>query len=179
MIYRKNREQDANAHLHHHALSTASGTLRNHLDKSHRAEYDRLCAQNGWKNYLAEADIQKAAKAKEVIQVAKRESFTMDGLLNRLVRFIVADDQVSNYVSLRNFLLTFNHQSIRVVECIEFRELLLFACQEISDSDLPKRDKIHNMIVDASVDYFEVLKKQMGVCYLFSLKSCSSFTAFI
>lgn len=93
-IYRKAREQDANANLHHHATTTATGTLRSHLGKSHRVEYDRFCAQNGCKNYLNEADIQKAAKAKEVVQVAKRETFSVDGLMKCIVKFIVADDQV-------------------------------------------------------------------------------------
>ena len=100
MIYRKDNQQDPNVHLHHHAVSTATGTLRNHLNKSHREEYDRACAQNGWKNYLVDADVQKAAKAKEITQVAKRESFTMDGFLKHIVKFIVADDQVSRNIRL-------------------------------------------------------------------------------
>jgi hypothetical protein len=94
MFYREARKQDPNANLHHHAITTATGTLRVHLNKSHRVEYDRLCGENGWKNCLAEADIQKTAKAEAVIQVAKRESFSADGLLKRIVKFIVADDQV-------------------------------------------------------------------------------------
>lgn len=57
----------------------------------------------------------------------------------------------------------------------EFRELLVYACPEINDSNLAKRDKIHNMIVNASVDYMEVLKKQLGVCFS-SLKSFTLFT---
>jgi hypothetical protein len=94
MIYREAWELDHNAHLHSHALTTATGTLRVHLGKCHREEYDRQCAQNGWKNNLAEADLQKAAKEKAVVQAAKREDFTVNGLLNCIVRFIVADDQV-------------------------------------------------------------------------------------
>jgi hypothetical protein len=46
-------------------------------------------------NRLKEADIQKAAKAEAVIQVAKRELFNVDGLLMHIVRWIVTDDQVS------------------------------------------------------------------------------------
>jgi uncharacterized membrane-anchored protein len=107
MIYRKVKEQDHNALVHHHATSTATGTLRNHLDKAHRAEYDTICSQNGWKNHLTEADQQKAAKAIEVTQVAKRESFTMDGLLKRIVKFVVADDQVSRIIGLCFFPTNF------------------------------------------------------------------------
>lgn len=100
MIYRDAKEQDPKAHVHHHAITTATGTLRNHLGKSHREEYDRKCAEGGWKNHLAEADKQKAAKNKGAMQVAKREAFSMDGLLNRIVKFIVADDQVILFPSL-------------------------------------------------------------------------------
>lgn len=100
MIYRKDKEQNPNAHVHHHATTTSTGTLRVHLNKSHRVEYDRICAQKGWNNSLAEADTRKAAKEKEAIQVAKRELFTVDGLLNRIVKFIVADDQVSRNIEL-------------------------------------------------------------------------------
>jgi hypothetical protein len=58
-------------------------------------------------------------------------------------------------------------QSIRVVECSEFRDLMLYACPEIKESDLAKRDKIHNLIVNASGDYIEILKKELGVCSSF------------
>lgn len=64
------------------------------------------------------------------------------------------------------------------MECPEFRELLLYACPEINDSDLAKRDKFHDMIVDASVDYMEVLKKQLGVCFR-SLKAAHYSQIFI
>ena len=50
------------------------------------------------------------------------------------------------------------------MECPKSCDLLLYACPaEINDLDLAKLDKIHDLIVDASVDYFEVLKKQFGV----------------
>ena len=94
MIYSEATAKDPKGYVHHHALTMATGTLRNHLRKSHWEKYDKLCAENGWKNNLAEADIQKAEKEKEVVQVAKREEFTVKGLLSCIVRFIMADDQV-------------------------------------------------------------------------------------
>ena len=45
-----------------------------------------MCSQNGWKNNLAEAEKQKAETA--------REPFNMEGLLKRIAKFIVANDQV-------------------------------------------------------------------------------------
>jgi hypothetical protein len=44
---------------------------------------------------------------------------------------------------------------------------MLYACPEIKESDLAKRDKIHNLIVNASGDYIEILKKELGVCSSF------------
>jgi hypothetical protein len=64
------------------------------------------------------------------------------------------------------------------VECPEFRELLLYACPEIQDSELAKRDKIHDMIVDASADYIEVLRKELGVSSSF-LKTAHYLQIFI
>jgi hypothetical protein len=110
MIYSDANAQDPKVNVHHHAITTATGTLRNHLGKAHREDYDKLCAQNGWKNNLAEADIQKAAKEKAVSQAAKREEFTVNGLLHRLVRFIVADDQVRS-ISLSYCVLICNLRS--------------------------------------------------------------------
>jgi hypothetical protein len=75
-----------------------------------------------------------------------------------MIRLDLLNECLSNSTNMLSL------QSIRVVECPEFRELLLYACPEINDSDLARRDKIHN-IVNASVDYFEVLKKQLGVCF--------------
>jgi hypothetical protein len=95
IIYREAREQDTNAHLHHHTITTATGTLHTHLDKFHREEYNKHCAENALQNHLKEANIQKAAKVEAVIQVAKGELFNVDGLLMHIVRWIVADDQVS------------------------------------------------------------------------------------
>jgi hypothetical protein len=114
MIYRDAKEEarDPKAYVHHHAITTATGTLRNHLGKSHREEYDRKCAESGWKNHLAEADKQKAAKDKVAMQVAKKEAFSMDGLLNCIVKFIVADDQVYYFRVFKLFLLMFYLHSL-------------------------------------------------------------------
>jgi hypothetical protein len=46
--------------------------------------------------------------------------------------------------------------------------LALYAFPEIKDSDLAKRNKIHNMIVSESVEYLEALTKQLKVCQCFN-----------
>jgi hypothetical protein len=104
MNHRENREKDATVEVHHHALSTSTSTLRSHLNKVHRAEYDRICAQNSWKNPLKDAEKQKAEAAKVVARVAAREPFSLDGLLKRIARFIVADDQVCVFFFFKSFM---------------------------------------------------------------------------
>jgi hypothetical protein len=103
--HRENREKDPTAQVHHHALSTSTSTLRNHLNKAHRAKYDAICAQNSWKNHLKDTEKQKAEAANVVARVAAREPFNVKGLLNRIARFIVADDQVFFFKSFIIFLL--------------------------------------------------------------------------
>ena len=62
-----------------------------------------MCSQNGWKNNLAEAEKQKAETAKIVARVASREPFNVDGLLKRIAKFIVTDDQVLFLKSFMGF----------------------------------------------------------------------------
>lgn len=58
------------------------------------------------------------------------------------------------------------------MECPKSCDLLLYACPaEINDLDLAKLDKILDLIVDASVDYFEVLKKTIGSTFYYYSKA--------
>jgi hypothetical protein len=49
---------------------------------------------------MVEKEKQKAVKAKAAIRTAAREPFNIEGLLKRIVRFIVADDQESIFLHL-------------------------------------------------------------------------------
>ncbi|KAG9012889.1 hypothetical protein FRB90_006446 [Tulasnella sp. 427] len=62
---------------------------------------------------------------------AVKESFTMGGFLQRLIRWVVVDDQ-----------------SIRVLECREFRNLLTYISDHLDDSDIPHRTKLTNDIIE-------------------------------
>ena len=93
-VHRDNKTKNPTAHIQTYSLTTTSGTLRAHLAKYHREEYDKKCAENGWKNSLVETEKQKEVMAEVVNRSADREPFSTEGLLKRIVRFIVADDQV-------------------------------------------------------------------------------------
>ena len=89
--------------------------------------------------------------------------FTHTTFLQHLVSFIVADDQASPCTILL-FLTNNSQQSINVIECLEFRCLLLLLRQELREKDIPHRTKICSEIIKAWQEYFVTLKEDMAVC---------------
>lgn len=91
-----------------------------------------------------------------------RPAYSRDAFLTALIRFIVTDDQVSTPLIVnRTWLINF--QSINVIECPEFRNLLLLLREDFKDGDIPHRKKIREVIVQAWAVYFEDLKKELKV----------------
>lgn len=93
-------------------------------------------------------------------------SFSLKELHNHLVAFIVADDQVLYSFALFSLelrLLTVNDQSLNVVECKEFRALLLLLRHDLKDSELCHRTQIRDEIISAWKQYFAVLKADLNV----------------
>lgn len=92
----------------------------------------------------------------------------MDGLLKRIAKFIVADDQVLFFGVIYGIFYLLSLQSLRVIECPEFRDMLLYACHEIEDTDIVKRDSIRSLIINSNARYFKQLKKDLSVRFLLS-----------
>jgi hypothetical protein len=92
-----------------------------------------------------------------------RPPFSQSQLLKVLVNFIVADDQVRiiphQYIVVNH--ITF--QSINVVECREFRDLLLLLREDLQDKDIPHRTKIRESIITAWKSWFLGLKSELAV----------------
>jgi hypothetical protein len=59
--------------------------------------------------------------------------------------------------------LIFNLQSLNVVECVEFRRLLLYLRETLGEEDIPGRTKIRESIIKMWREEFETLKKEMKV----------------
>lgn len=56
-------------------------------------------------------------------------------------------------------------QSINVVECREFRDLILALREDMKESDIPHRTKLRESIIRAWKSYFNlVLKVELEVC---------------
>jgi len=75
-----------------------------------------------------------------------RKPFLPETFLQVLISFIVADDQV-RCVVFSIFLSLILFQSINVMECPEFRNLLLLLRPDLADKDIPHRTKLHQQNV--------------------------------
>ncbi|KAG9018943.1 hypothetical protein FRB90_008137, partial [Tulasnella sp. 427] len=101
-----------------------TSTIRRHLANKHSREYSTVRTVMGMPSL--QAALQTASSAQE----PEKEPFTMDGFIQRLLRWIVVDDQ-----------------SIRVLECPEFRDLLTYVSDHLDDEDIPHRTKLTNEII--------------------------------
>lgn len=59
-----------------------------------------------------------------------------------------------------------------VIECPEFRKLLLLLREDLQDKDIPHRTKIRESIIKAWQTYFARLKADLAVRTLLYLLSC-------
>jgi hypothetical protein len=75
---------------------TANGNLRNHMYKNHPQEYDQAVEQNGWNHRLSsETNDPRGGSNPGNVRKESLPAFSPEAFMEYLVRFIVADDQVS------------------------------------------------------------------------------------
>jgi hypothetical protein len=76
-------------------MKTAKTNCRHHLIREHPATYDKTVLEKGWHYPLS---TEKPGATVTVGELRKRAlpQFTPETFLDYLVRFVVADDQVSN-----------------------------------------------------------------------------------
>jgi len=65
----------------------------------------------------------------------------------------------SSHCSLTNFPC----QSFNVIDCIEFRALLMLLQSKLKKTMIPHRTKIHQLIIEAWNQYFHVLRGDLAV----------------
>ena len=79
---------------------TGNTSLQTHLESIHRTEYLELCEDKGWVNMLPKMRKDVGSGAGNAggggDGGAPRDTFSQSRLLQYLVNFIVANDQVSN-----------------------------------------------------------------------------------
>jgi hypothetical protein len=58
----------------------------------------------------------------------------------------------------------FRLKSLNLVECPEFRRLLLLLRNDLEEAMIPRRTKLRELIIQAWGQYFQVLRRDLAVC---------------
>ncbi|KAF8224399.1 hypothetical protein L208DRAFT_1311746, partial [Tricholoma matsutake] len=127
------------------SATTSNDPLCKHLTSHHKDIYLQKCWEMRWKVPILESEIRTAPAAPG--REMQCPPFSQKAFIQHLLNFIVVDDQ-----------------SIYVVECLEFRQLLSLLCEELQDKDIPHQTKMHESIIKAWDLYFKVLKQELAVC---------------
>jgi hypothetical protein len=75
-------------------MNTGYINLRKHLASKHAAAYDKAIVENNW-NYRLSTDV-KSGKSNSETRKHSLPPFTQASFIDYIIRFVVADDQVSN-----------------------------------------------------------------------------------
>lgn len=74
--------------------NTSNGILRGHLDRHHQADYLQLAGERGWKVQLpSQVNLEKVIV--KTVDVTPRVPFSVDTAIDYIIKFVVANDQVS------------------------------------------------------------------------------------
>ncbi|KAF8490064.1 hypothetical protein F5888DRAFT_1593610, partial [Russula emetica] len=101
--------------------NTGNTNLQRHLRQIHAEEYDGAVLQHKWSYKLSSELGNPSTHDARNKRDPELPSFSPEAFLEHLVRFVVADDQ-----------------SIRVVECPEFRQMCMVLCKTLVDADIPR-----------------------------------------
>ena len=133
------------------------------MHRLHPIIYDQTVQENNWQCKLStQAKNSSSRKNTSNMHDQSLPQFSREVFLDYLVSFIVADDQVSQN-NLMFFLTLTCFQSIRVVECLEFRKLCMVLRETLLDSDIPHCDKTREAIIYRWKKSFEALKGELIV----------------
>ncbi|KAF5332789.1 hypothetical protein D9611_005171 [Ephemerocybe angulata] len=103
--------------------------IRRHLRKSHGRNWiNAVIARKlkGWRTIRMKEHVTDTSTTRV------REPFTLEGFLERLIRWLAVDDQ-----------------SLDVVDCPELRDLLLYLNATLEESDLPHRTKVAQLVTES------------------------------
>ncbi|KAF8226874.1 hypothetical protein L208DRAFT_1299443, partial [Tricholoma matsutake] len=110
-----------------------------HLDHYHKNEYLKLAKEKGWTTTLPSVKLKVS-----IAPIKPRITFSPEQVLQKLVRFIAANDQ-----------------SLNIVENVEFCNLLTLFCDNYMDEDMPHQSKICVAILNMWRGWFSQLKWEL------------------
>ncbi|KAG8821310.1 hypothetical protein FRC17_009861 [Serendipita sp. 399] len=118
--------------------------IRRHFEAQHEKEWKVTCISlklKHWERYAEEA----TPKGQAARRAGQREEWSLEGFLDRLIKWMVVDDQ-----------------SYRTVDSKEFRDLLLFCGRQLQDKDIPHRDRLGRLVMTAFKDSWENLVAEIA-----------------
>jgi hypothetical protein len=150
--------------------NTANTTLRSHIERLHLDEHVRICKARGWSMLLPKQkqQVTEANTGQPRDPGAPRSQFSRQTFLEHIIHFIVADDQVCLNIFETCHSCLPAEQSINVIECPEFWDLLLLLHQDLHDKDIPRCTKLRESIVQVWEQWFKTLSQELSVCSVIS-----------
>jgi hypothetical protein len=120
------------------AVSTSNPNLLFYLENHYKDEYMKACKENGWPMQLAkhkirlntEKMLKQTTLDSSLCTPTDRVLFTHTAFHRTLINFIVADNQ-----------------SINVIKCWEFRDLIILLHAELDNKDIPHHTKVCESII--------------------------------
>ena len=128
---------------HTYWKGTGNTNLWGHLDRNHNALYIQQAGILRWENKLPSFRSQQSSFGQTDHNFAgspgllRPDNFSVEKLHRSLIKFIMADDQVRVQFNLRQIMAHTSSKSICVLECPEFRDLLLLLHSNLKDFDIP------------------------------------------
>ena len=164
-----------------YSAGTATGMLQGHIAKWHLVEYLEIASNPNRQWWIQLSNIEVVIGLGYTFDELK-EIVKKDGKLNNLLPHSTNSTPPDNVASknwanilpfylpqlhkhLVNFIVV-DDQSLNVLECKEFRHLLLFLREDLKDTNIPHCTKIKTDIIGAWKDYFVGLKQDLSVCIL-------------
>jgi hypothetical protein len=175
IILRKSKEADPSKWLsstkYEFSQKTSTTSLRPHIEKYHIKLFKALAEEKGWKILLpglvSQARSQATNKAANS-QHERADNFDEHTFHQYLLNFIVADNQVCSHLIFLylqcSCLRVPTLKSLNLVECREFRLLLLLLRNDLKEEMIPHRTKLRDLIIRAWKQFFQVLRRDLAVC---------------
>ncbi len=156
---------------------TGNTNLQRHLYLIYPEEYNKAVFEHKWTYKLSTESHNPSIQDVHNTCDCDILSFSPVVFLEHLIRFIIANDQVSLY-NLTFFQTLTSLQSIHVVECPEFQCLCMVLCGTLVENAIPCHDKMREAVISQWQDSFEQLKMNllvgMGIlsfCFISCLQS--------
>jgi hypothetical protein len=145
---------------------TSTSSLRPHIEKNHLELYLNLAKEEGWRILLPGLVSQARSQATSGAASPRgdrADRFDERTFHQHILNFIVADDQVCSHLFMF-IMLIFASKSLNIVECHEFRQLLLLLRHDLKEELIPHRTKVRELVIQAWRQHFQILRRDLAVC---------------